>query len=371
MGILRRSRISLPWAVSLTILSCALLSRPSDALAGPEEFFSGKRMRILIGYTPAGGHDLEARIIARHLPNHLPGSPTVIVQNMPGAGGLIQGGYIYNRARPDGLTMAVFGGSHLQNAVIGVGVEYDLAKMPIVWAVSGVRVGLVRDFLKADSANKLTEIDPEKIVVSGRSKTDSSCVMGSLAMTLLGIKGYKTVCAYGGTAVIRAAMERGEVSYFDANAAHLIGGGAYVEMFKKGMVVPIWQAGQLTAEGKIVRAPMVREDVPTFLEAYKATHGKDPSGPLWDAFRILYNSIHSTLIRVLVLPPATPPDRVNALRNAIERTAQDPAFVRDWEKIFGQKLAPVLKSATEAEKVKDEFMQPAPWQESLKKFLNL
>ncbi len=371
MRMLRLKRISLPWSVFLVILVCALFSLPNYATAQSDSPFEGKRMRILIGYTPAGGHDLEGRIIARHLPNHLPGSPSIIVQNMPGAGGLIQGGYIYNRARPDGLTMAVFGGSHLQNAVLGAGVEYDLAKMPIVWAVSGVRIGLVREFLKADSAKKLTEIDGEKIVVSGRSKTDSSCVMGSLAMTLLGIKGYKTVCAYGGTAVIRGAMERGEVSYFDASAAHLIGGGAYVEMFKKGMVVPIWQAGRLTPEGKIVRAPTVREDVPTFLEAYKAARGKDPSGPLWDAFRTLYNSVHGTLNRALVLPPATPPDRVNALRKAIESMAKDPAFVRDWEKIFGQKLAPVLVSATEAEQVKDEFMQPAPWQESLKKFLNL
>ena len=354
-----------------TLVVWVLMMPLSSAVASTHDFYSGKRMNILIGFPPAGGHDLEARVMARHLPKHIPGLSSVVVQNMPGAGGAIMGAHLYKRAKPDGLTAGIFGGTHLQNAILETGAEYDLEKMSIVWAVSGVRIGIVREFLNVKSAKQLTQSDPEKIVVAGRSKTDSSCLMGNLAMELLGIKGHKSVCAYAGTAVIKAAMERGEVSFFDASDAHLVGGGAYVEMFQKGLVIPLWQGGRLGPGGKINRSPTVREDVPTFYEAYTQVHGKPPSGPLWDAFRIMYNTVHGNLNRVLILPPGIPPGRIEFLRQAIASMAKDPAFARDWEKVFGQKLAPVLVSAKEAEELKDEFMRPAAWQGHLKKFLGL
>lgn len=365
-SIKRMSFACLAW---LMVLSWVLGAGASVAFAAANI----KRVTILIGYTPAGGHDLEARVIGRHLPRFMPGEPTVVVQNMPGAGGMIMGAYLYNRVRPraDAITMGIFGGSHLQAAVIGRGVEYDLSKMSIVWAVRGVRVGIVRDFINAKSAKDLTKIDPAKIVVAGRSKTDSSCVMGSMAMTILKIENYKTVCGYKGTAVIRGAVERGEASFFDASDAHFTGNGAFVELYKKHQVIQVWQAGLLTENGKIVRSPTVREDTPTYLEAYRETYGKDPSGPLWDAFRTLYNSVHGSLNRVLVTPPNTSPERIELLRTSIAKMADDPAFVRDWEKVFGQKFSHARVSPLEAEKVKDEFMKPAEWQDSLKKFLNL
>jgi len=349
-------------------LVLALVAHPGALQA---QGFEGKRLKILVGFPPAGGHDLEARLIARHLPKYLKGKPSIIVQNMPGAGGMIMGAYLYNRTKPDGTSIGLFGGSHLQAGIIGTGVEYDTGKMPIIWGVRGVRIGIVRDFLKADSAKELTKIEPSKIAVAGRSKTDSSCVMGTMAMTLLGIDNYKTVCAYAGTAVIRGAVERGEASYFDASDAHLVGGGAFVELYKNKKVIPIWQAGKLTEDGKIVRSSTVPKGVPTFLEAYQEARGKAPSGPLWDAFRTLYNSVHGTLNRVLVLPPGTPQDTVQLLRSSLARMAEDKAFVRDWEKIFGQDFEDARVPAKEAEKVKDDFSKPAPWQDELRKFLNV
>ena len=355
------------WGAVIAALALAmgLSASPSKAAS------SRNRLRILIGYPPAGGHDLEARVIGRHLPKHLPDKPTIIVQNMPGAGGKIMGAYIYNRSEPDGTTAAIFGSSQIQENILGAGVEYDVAKMPIVWAVRSVRVGIVRDFLKAKSAKDLTTIDPTKIAVAGRSKTDSSCLMGTMALTLLGVKDFKRVCAYAGTAVIRGAIERGEASFFEASDPHFLGRGAFVEMYKKGMVVQMWQSGRVTADGEIVRAKTVNENTPTFEEAYKATHGKNPSGPLWDAFRKLYNDVHGTLTRTLVLPPGTPADAVNTLRKGIESMSGDPAFVRDWEKVFGQEFAGARVPALEAEKVKDEFMKPAPWQDTFKKFVGM
>lgn len=362
----RHGRVFLYGALCMALaLSLALPASPLQAQS------SGDRMRILIGFPPAGGHDLEARVIGRHLPKYLPGNPTIIVQNMPGAGGMIQGAYMYNRGKPDGSTMAIFGSSHVQANILGADVEYDVGKMPIVWAVRSVRVAIVRDLLNAKSAKELTTIDPATITVAGRSKIDSSCVMGTMGLTLLGIKGYTPVCAYPGTAVIRAAVDRGEASFFEASAPHFVGGGAFVELYKKGMVVQMWQSGETTDDGKIVRSKTVHENTPTFQEAYRQVHGKDPSGPLWDAHKVLYNDVHTTLTRTLVLPPGTPPEVVNRLRRAIEKMSDDPAFVKDWERVLGVKFADSRVSALEAQKITNEFMKPAPWQKALKKFLGM
>jgi len=353
----------------IAAIGLALVALPDATKAASA--FNPKRIKILVGFPPAGGHDLEARVIARHLPKYFRNKPSIIVQNMPGAGGKIMGVYIYNRSKPDGMTTAIFGSSQLQENILGAGVEYDVRNMPIVWAVRSVRVGIVRDFLKAKTAKDLTTIDPSKIAVAGRSKTDSSCVTGSMALTLLGIKNFKKVCAYAGTAVIRGAMERGEASLFEASDPHFLGRGAFVEMYKKGMVVQVWQSGEVTDDGKIVRAKTVNKNTPTFQEAYRSVHGKDPSGPLWDAFKHVYNDVHSTLTRTLVLPPKTPDDIVSAWREGIVSMSNDPAFVRDWEKVFGQEFAGAKVTALEAEKVKVEIMKPAPWQKTFKDFVGM
>ncbi|MFQ5684214.1 MAG: Bug family tripartite tricarboxylate transporter substrate binding protein [Candidatus Binatia bacterium] len=364
----QRFKVTLGFLFSVAIFSWMVAGSATSAEAAVS--FAGKSIRILIGYPPGGGHDLEARVIARHLAKYLPGKPSIIVQNMPGAGGMIQAAYIYNRAKPNGLTFALFGSSHGIQALLlkGENIKYNLAKMPVIWAVGGVTIDLVRDFLNARKAKELLKVDPRKIVVAGRSKGGSSCTRGQLALQLLGIKGYKAVCAYKGTSPIRGAMERGEVSFFTASAAHLIGSGAFVDLHQRGLVYPMWHAGILKADGKIIHAPSVRADVPTFYEVYKDLRGKPPSGPMWEAWSAISLGM-AKLNRTLVLPPGTPSDRVATLRKGIKRMAKDPRFVAEWEKIFGQKLAPLLVSPEEADRVKNKVMRPAPWQEFLRKFV--
>jgi tripartite-type tricarboxylate transporter receptor subunit TctC len=366
--ICRQLKIAVGIILSLAILNWVNATSMSQAEAA--EQFEGKTIRILIGYPPGGGHDLEARVMARTLPKYLPGKPSIIVQNMPGAGGMIQAAYIYNRAKPDGLTIALFGRSHGIQALLlkPESIKYNFAKMPLIWSVAGAYLDIVREFLGAKSAKDLMKVEPSKIVVGGRSKGGSSCVTGQLSLSLLGIKGYKPVCAYKGTAVIAGAFERGEVSFFNASDAHLVGGGAFVDMYQRGMVVPMWQTGILQSDGTIVRASTVRSDVPTLYEVYKDVHGKPPSGVAWDAWVALDLGM-TKFQRGLVLPPGTPSGTVKVLRDGINRMARDPEFIARWEQIFGQKLAPVLVPPAEGDRIKAKFMAPAPWQEYLRKFV--
>ena len=334
---------------------------------------AAKTITILIGYPPGGGHDIEARVMGRYLGKYLAGNPKIIVQNMPGAGGMIMSSYVYNRAKPDGNTIGLFGSSHGLQAVLAPPkmVKYDLSKMPIIWSIAGIQVHLTRDFLGARSANDLvTKVDHSKIVVAGRSKQGSSCLRGQLALRLLGIEKYTPVCAYGGTSPIRAAMERSEVSYFVASDAHLVGGGAFVDMHQRGLVFPMYQSGILKGDGTIERSATVKGDVPTLYEVYKAVHKKEPSGPDWEAWRAIGLGI-SNLTRTLVLPPGIAAAKVKELREAVGKMSKDPGFVKDWERVFGQKLAPVLVTPEDASKIRDETMAAAEWQTHLRKFVGL
>jgi len=240
--------------------------------------------------------------------------------------------------------------------------------MPLIWGISGTNVDLVRgDLLKVKTFKDLLKVEPSKIAVGGRSRSDTSCLSGRLAMDLLGIKGYKAVCAYQGTGPIKAAMERGEVTFFVGTDAHIMAGGAFAEMFEKGQAVPVWQSGNLSVEGKIANSPTVREDIPTFYDVYRRVHGKAPSGVVWDALKASSIDL-GMLLRTYLLPPRIPEDRVATLRRAMVEVSKDPAFVAAWKKIFGQELAPVLVPAESGERLKNEFLKPTPWHDFLRKF---
>ena len=93
-------------------LAALLLSRSVHAAA---PYYEGKSIRIIVGTAPGGGYDTYTRLLARHFSKHIPGAPTVIVDNMPGAGGLLSANYMYRVAKPDGLTIGHFvGGQFLQ-----------------------------------------------------------------------------------------------------------------------------------------------------------------------------------------------------------------------------------------------------------------
>ena len=109
-------------------------------------------------------------MIARWLPKYLPGEPkSIIVKNMPGAGGMIMAARVYNRSKPDGLTWAVMGSTQMGNQALGdASVKFDLLKMRQIFSTSGSGAAIVRDFLAVKNGKELTKIDASKIAVSGR-----------------------------------------------------------------------------------------------------------------------------------------------------------------------------------------------------------
>lgn len=361
----RRNNRSRAVLAGLALLGATGLVAPTQGPSATDSPFTGQRVHILVGTPPGGGHDLEARLFARHIGKHLPGNPSVIVQNMPGAGTVLMISHLYRRVKPDGLTFGIAsgGGTIFRSTIEDV--EFDVSRMPVIWAVRGTVVDMVRDTVGAKSAKELLEVDPSRIVVAARSPRDGACIAGKLALELLGIKGYKSVCGYRGTGPIRLAMERDEANYFVGADHHLMPRGAFGEMATKGLVVPLWQSGYVTAEGKIERSPTVAE-LPTFYEVYRQVHGKPPAGVMWEAYRAA-SLDYAMMLRSYVLPPETPPDRVTMLRQAIDRMASDPAFVAEWQKHMVPNLEAVRVPPETMERLRNDFLRPAPWQEFLRR----
>lgn len=120
---MKKTIVSMAGAAALLLV--ASMTRPLAAA----DFYSGKTMRFIVGYAPGGGYDTYTRLIARHIGKFIPGHPSIVVENMEGAGSLLAANYVYNKAEPDGLTVGNFNsGMVTQQALTSRGVRFDAKK---------------------------------------------------------------------------------------------------------------------------------------------------------------------------------------------------------------------------------------------------
>lgn len=280
-----------------------------------DTFYRGKTVRIVVGFTAGGGFDTYARTIARHMAQHIPGNPTIIVENMPGAGSLISANYLYKIAKPDGLTIGHFIGGVLLGQVLGQkGAEFDARKFEYIGAP--VNEHPVCAVTKASGITSLAKwmasSTPLKLggVAPGSSNPDNvqRAVKAALGVPMQIVTGYK------GTAEIRLAAEAGEV------AGACWGWGSLRATWRKGL-----DAGEVQVILQVT--PKSHPDlpgVPLAINFAKTEEGR----------RILEVGVHndSQLVRAFTLPPATPKARLQTLRKAFQETMRDPAFLADAEK---------------------------------------
>jgi tripartite-type tricarboxylate transporter receptor subunit TctC len=121
----------MPRRIPLTFLIVGL-SLSMASVNAAELFYQGKTLRVIVASAAGGGSDIVARLMMRHLPRHIPGNPTLVVENMPGAGEIIGTNYVYGKAKPDGLTALFATGTPINQLIELPGIEFDVTKMPII-----------------------------------------------------------------------------------------------------------------------------------------------------------------------------------------------------------------------------------------------
>lgn len=300
------------WLLLLALGLGLLTGKPA---ASQDAFYRGKTIRIIVGFAAGGGFDTYSRVIARHMGRHIPANPTIIVENMTGAGSLIAANHVFNRAAPDGLTIGHFIGGLFLGQVLGQkGIEFDARKFEYIGAP--VKDHVVCALTKASGITSVEKWMAAKTPVKmggtapGNSTPDNATrvLKAALGLPIQLVTGYK------GTSQIRLAAESGE-----------LGGGCWgwdsiSATWRKGL-----DAGDVTVVIQAASTP--HPDLSKVPSAIKLAKTEE-------ARQLIEVGIHSDseIVRTYTLAPGTPKERVQILRKAFMETMKDPEFVADANK---------------------------------------
>jgi tripartite-type tricarboxylate transporter receptor subunit TctC len=315
------------------IITCAvamLASAPAFAQSGAGDFYKGKTITITTSTGSGGTYDLVARLVAKHMPKHLPGSPAMIVQNMPGGGNVLATNYMYAIAPKDGTAIAtVHNAMPLHQALGGQGVRFDATKFN--WLGS---TGADNEVILAwhTSGVKTIEDAKKKELVIGGTGAGSGIVIFPTAMNnVIGTK-FKIVIGYKSSEDINLAMQRGEVQGRAFSMGSIV--SQHPDWLKEKKISFLVQLGE--------KRDHALPDVPLATELAK---NDEERGILTMV------SAPQALGQPYLAPPGVPQDRVALLRKAFMATLEDKSFLADAAKskfdidpIDGEEIARIVRN---------------------------
>jgi tripartite-type tricarboxylate transporter receptor subunit TctC len=304
-------------ALALAVSLLAFL--PHMASAQPsEQFFKGRMINLYIGFAPGGTYDYFGRAVSRFMGRHIPGHPTIIAQNMPGAGSLQAANYLYAQAPKDGTALGVVTQTlALEEALSSPGVRYKAAEFNWIGRITSV---LEVSFTWMTS--KVRTIEDARVFetpVAGTGVGSPSEGYPKLLNALAGTK-FKIISGYPGSTQGMLAMETGEVD------------GGYTSWNTLKRTKPDWIENHkinILVQYANERHTDLR-DVPTVLEAAKTSEGRQA---------LAFYVSGAEIGRSLLAPPDMPAHRVTTLRTAFNAMIKDPGFLAEIEK-FGQEFQP-------------------------------
>jgi tripartite-type tricarboxylate transporter receptor subunit TctC len=309
-------------------LGAGVLAAGGQAVA--QDFYRGKTLTIVVGFTPGGGFDVNARVLARHMPRHIPGNPTIVIQNMPGASGLNSVYSLERNAPRDGTVIDTFNFGNIGDSVLTPEkIKADFRKFNWVGSISqDLTVCYVWHAL---GVKTLAELKARGVVHTGLTgRGSSSDVNQRILKHIFGVN-LQQVGGYPGSAEERMAIERGEV---DGNC------GAWssipVEWIEGRKIVPVIRSG-----------PIVPADMPP-----DVPYSVDIAPNERDRAIIRFLLASAQLGRPYIAPPEVPAERMRILRDAFNATVKDPEFVAEAQKL---RLPISPKSGDEALKIVEEI----------------
>jgi tripartite-type tricarboxylate transporter receptor subunit TctC len=273
------------------------------------DFYKGKSVTLVVGHETGTGFDIYARTLQRHLGRHIPGNPTIIVQNMVGASGLNAANWLYNVAPKDGTVMATFVHTIPFEPLMGnSAARFEAAKF--TWVGNLEESVAVCGVTKAAGIRKFDDMRTKEVIIGATGST-GPLVKSALAVKhLLGVK-MKVVSGYAGSASVKVAIQRNEVHGICGLPMSTIK-SFWRDDYEAGNFIPIIQlSGRKQAELK---------DIPHVDDYAKSEEDRQ-------VFGLIFGT--QALGRIYLSPPAMPVERRTALRKALLDTMQDPQFVAD------------------------------------------
>ena len=290
------------------ILALSALASTAVALDSVEAFYSGKNIDMLVGSEPGSGYDTYARLIARHLPKHVPGNPKVTVKQMMGAGGVIATNYLANIAPKDGTAMGIVSQAvALEEALGSQGVQYKSADFNWIGRATSV-IEIMMTFGDA-RAKTIKDALSREVLIGGTGPGSPSEGYPKLLNAGAGTK-FRIIAGYPASAEVLLAMEKGEVDAAFTSWGSL---SAYhqdwldqkkVHLLVQGTVARTTELPDVPAVGELGNSPEDRQ----MLQLYAST---------------------ADIGRAFIAPPGLPAERVATLRAAFDATMKDPEFVAE------------------------------------------
>jgi tripartite-type tricarboxylate transporter receptor subunit TctC len=292
--------------------------------------FGGKTVEWIIPFKEGGGSDKWSRFYAPWFSDNLPGSPNVVVKNVPGAGSTKGTNQFAQRSKADGLTILGTSGSTQFPYLLGdkrVKYEYNDWNLVLVSATGGVVY--VRPELGVKSASDFKKLQNTKLSYGSQGATSLDLVP-LLAFDLLGLN-VRAIFGMKGRGDGRLAFERGETNIdYQTSSSYL---SKVVPLAEAGEAIPLFSWGALGDDGKIGRDPTFPE-LPSFPEFYELAHGEKPKGPAFDAWKAFFVAGFSAQ-KMIFLPKGTPSDVIEAYRSAADAIVSDSSFPEKSKKRLG------------------------------------
>ncbi len=313
-------------------------------VAGPahattHDFYKGKTVRIVVGVSAGGIFDTYSRTIGRHLGKHIPGNPTIVVENMTGAGGLVLANHLYKVAKPDGLTVGNFNGALLMGQILGrPGIEFDARKFEYIGVPA--KQDTLCAFTKASGITSFEKWKASKVAIKVGGTAPGSATVDAprLLMAVFGLP-TQVITGYKGIADVRLAMDGGELAGACGNwdALKLL----WDKQIESGDILIVLQARQEPLPD-LPKVPLALDLAKTEKERQLIQVGlQDPA-----LLQLLYS-----------FPPGIPRDRLQVLRKAFMETLKAPDYATDAQK---SKLSVDPASGEDLEKTVERLFKLDP-----------
>jgi tripartite-type tricarboxylate transporter receptor subunit TctC len=321
---------TIPW-VGFILMTMTLVCAAAGETFSQTPYFQGKTITIYRGGSPGGTGDMQARALIPALKKHIPGAPTIIIENIPGAAGRKAVNYIYGTAKPDGLSIAAVGAGLVAGPILQLaGTNYDLDKLIYLGSTESGDPYIFLSRIEAgfDSLEKLRATP--KVRIGAQAVGHAIYISGRIFAYLLGMKEPQLVVGYGGPE-LDIALERGEVDVRANSADTVVRRNA--EALEKGRFNI--HATITIPKGKFHPRFANVPDLETFA---KSERERQLIG-LYRTF--LYPRWP------YVLPPGTPPEIVKTLREAMAKSFQDPEFHKEFKKLMSGDPTPLTGEEVE------------------------
>jgi tripartite-type tricarboxylate transporter receptor subunit TctC len=324
---------------AMTAISGAIVLSATTGAAlaqAPADFYKGKTVEMLIGYATGGSNDTYSRMVAQHIGKHIPGTPTVVVRNMPGAGSFLAVNQIYNNSPKDGTTIGLGAPTIALDEKLGTnGVRFKTAELNWIGRV-GPLINIVFTW-KTSPVKTIEDAMKREATLGGTGAGSTVSIYPLVLNNVLGTK-FKLVMGYKGSNEAMLALERGEVE--GHSTAYEAVRAAKPSWFKDGSINVLSQFG-------LKRLPEL-PDVPTAIETADTPEKKQILTAIMSASEI-GTSFFTT--------PKAPADRVEALRRAFDATMKDAAFTGDLQRL-GMSMGPM--AGEELQKLVTEVSDMTP-----------